>query len=949
MPAALRARLLFWTAHVEAVFLARQHPDTGLLPASTAHNTHGDYGHAWVRDNVYSILGAWTLARAWRRWLPHAEDGPRLDAAVEALMRGLLAAMMGQADRVERFKATEEPTDALHAKYDTGSGKAVVGDDGWGHLQLDATGLFLLQLAQMSASGLSIVRTRAEANFIQNLVHYVGPAYRTPDYGIWERGDKQNTGEVEINASSVGMVKAALEAVRDYTFALEDGTEATIRVAPDDIARARETLAALLPLESASKETDASLLAIVGYPAYAIEDAVLAARTREKVLSKLQGEYGCKRFLRDGHQTVIEDASRLHYTTGELKQFENIESEWPLFLTYVSVDAGLNGRLEERDRYLARLDRLSVVRDGVALLPELYVVPADRVAAEINMPGSQIREPNDNLPLFWAQSLWVVAHAVGEGLVQADDIDLLNRRARLGARLGAEVGIAFFPSDATAGAALSERGLLGVSAAHTDRVRLLPPVELARALTGLGAEPSLGLTGRPLRRLSALITSRMYAQHGTRVLFAPSSLDAGSSYMRFDAATLAHRIRTDILYVARHWIDPDPPVIAVPLSAAMLEGQGGEALGHLLSEVAAGHLGAVRVHACDADTLAQEPAQPLDGLPELPTQTAAHTPAEATYDAAGAAHDWRRVRAEAEALGRSDERLPDALKEITVRLRRVSLLPSWADQTCIERPVSADALRRAIRAHAPEWPHAVVLAEETLQHLGVLIRTEPELFLGIRTLRLWDFVNLLTKRDDFGPAETDAILAMPPAAVAALVRVQIESTPGVRKVLSMPDLNHAPSQEWRAWRTRLGVLTRVGESFSLRLWRALHSCEGLIIGPRDRAGQRLDAKVAISDFTPQERKFANLIDDKLSAIPVPSYRTLTLEAMNVFAAAVERDPGLRFPGDLWLDRVIHQAVLSEEHPDPWAHFGALSPFEVHARMEAALQGVLSEQRGLPVW
>ena len=40
---------------IEAVVLQRQNPISGLLPASTAHTVHGNYGDAWVRDCVYSI------------------------------------------------------------------------------------------------------------------------------------------------------------------------------------------------------------------------------------------------------------------------------------------------------------------------------------------------------------------------------------------------------------------------------------------------------------------------------------------------------------------------------------------------------------------------------------------------------------------------------------------------------------------------------------------------------------------------------------------------------------------------------------------------------------------------------------------------------------------------------------------------------------------------------
>ena len=45
------------------------------------------------------------------------------------------------------------PEDSLHAKYCAHTGMPVVGDGEWGHLQIDATSLFLLTLAQMTASG----------------------------------------------------------------------------------------------------------------------------------------------------------------------------------------------------------------------------------------------------------------------------------------------------------------------------------------------------------------------------------------------------------------------------------------------------------------------------------------------------------------------------------------------------------------------------------------------------------------------------------------------------------------------------------------------------------------------------------------------------------------------------------------------------------------------------
>lgn len=56
-------------------------------------------------------------------------------------------------------------------------------------------------------TGLNIIFTLDEVAFVQNLVFYIETAYRTPDYGIWERGDKTNHGLPELNSSSIGMAK----------------------------------------------------------------------------------------------------------------------------------------------------------------------------------------------------------------------------------------------------------------------------------------------------------------------------------------------------------------------------------------------------------------------------------------------------------------------------------------------------------------------------------------------------------------------------------------------------------------------------------------------------------------------------------------------------------------------------------------------------------------------
>lgn len=69
---------------------------------------------------------------------------------------------------MEKFKHTQSTTDCLHAKYETSTCATVVGDDQWGHLQVDATSIYLLMLAQMTASGGAVMTFRFKQNTTAN-------------------------------------------------------------------------------------------------------------------------------------------------------------------------------------------------------------------------------------------------------------------------------------------------------------------------------------------------------------------------------------------------------------------------------------------------------------------------------------------------------------------------------------------------------------------------------------------------------------------------------------------------------------------------------------------------------------------------------------------------------------------------------------------------------------
>ncbi len=581
---------------IQDIILNRQDCVSGLLPASTAINIHGDYTDAWVRDNVYSILAAWGLALAYRRSGERNDRAYQLEQSVVKLMRGLLIAMMRQLPKVETFKHSQNPLDALHAKYDTKSGNIIVGDHEWGHLQLDATSLFLLMLAQMTASGLRIVFSLDEVNFVQNLVHYISRTYRTPDYGIWERGNKMNHGVAELNASSIGMAKAALEALTNFNlFGKDGGQSSIIHVVSDDIARTRIALESLLPRESISKEVDSAVLSIIGFPAFAVDNAKLRQKTDALIVSKLQGNYGCKRFLRDGHQTVLEDSHRLHYEPHELKEFADIECEWPLFFCYGLLNSLLIDDKNTALTYRKKLEELCVENNGQRLLPELYGVPAESIDAEKALPHSQLRLPNENVPLVWAQSLFILGCLLQDGFIEADDIDPLGRYRMANKVAVPTVQVALLAEDESIRETLNSLNIPSQTRVEIAPVQVRDASELSAAYVHVGRNDRIGLTGRPVRQLRTLSTSKLYILAGEPLLFLPQFMDQKSFYLTMDNQLLIQRLRTELNYIAQHWDKPAPPLLIINVKHNMLTEKDGHLLIDFIKQLQQDNLESVRV------------------------------------------------------------------------------------------------------------------------------------------------------------------------------------------------------------------------------------------------------------------------------------------------------------------------------------------------------------------
>jgi phosphorylase kinase alpha/beta subunit len=1061
-PVDLAARLDHYYEQVRAVILSRQNAISGLLPASTAVNAHGDYTDAWVRDNVYSILAVWGLGLAYRKLDDDRGRTYELEHSVVKLMRGLLFSMMRQAEKVEKFKANQAPLDALHAKYDTDTGSTVVGDDEWGHLQLDATSIFLLMLAQMTASGLSIVFTIDEVSFIQNLVYYIGRTYRTPDYGIWERGNKINHGNPELNASSVGMAKAALEALNGLNLFGVHGSQASvIHVLPDEIARCRTTLESLLPRESSSKEVDAALLSVISFPAFAVEDVQLVDRTRTKIVKLLQGRYGCKRFLRDGHQTVLEDSSRLHYEPWELKQFEHIECEWSLFFTYLALDGLFRGDRQQAQDYLDKLAQVVVKRDGLDLLPELYYVPEDAIEQEKANPSSQTRLPNENIPLVWAQSLYLLAQMMHEGLLAVGDVDPIGCHLRIGQKRKAIVQIALLAEDEELQSKLATNNITTQTLKQVEPIQVRHARELAAAYAQVGRNDKLNLTGRPMRRMRSLTTSRMFKICGDTIVFLPSFLEPGRFYVTLDYHFLVSNIKSELAYTHRHWQDLGKPTMTLLLTHEMLE-LGREALINLVQELQEGRCGDIPVQLGRLNQLAltagteridslhdfefppssvidttlpnyhlvyhPEKNDPLSTSQEFKleyetdvnalisnlrqshnlyeqiellntlvrlkgldfdTRLTGSQPAIALTDlvnevyakaskgdASGSPY-WGIVRRAAGLLDKVDVGLSDAVTDILVRQKQISVGRAYSEDSLIMQPLPYIEVLEKIHHFCREDIRDRVLTQEIIIYLSLLIKSEPNLFQGLLTLRVGYLILLITTElaQELKLTQDEAyehLMQLSPFEIKTRLRQILVGYADLNQALfkqeslrvKLPDRGidwvvlldeqtevEPANQDW--WRKRQldGSLNRVPKDFYPSVWQLLHHCEGLVIGDKLERRNRLDSERLIMEMTAGEKNFALKIEHLLNKIQAPEYRQVNVEAMMELATIAQRNPDFKIEESIVLDVLIGHAVrlawldkfpdLSDRYDEhkgsAWRSFYESSPYDCASYIAKAMR------------
>ncbi|NWV52889.1 KPBB kinase, partial [Daphoenositta chrysoptera] len=604
---------------VKSTLLLHQSPTTGLFPTKT----YGDNQKAKVHDSLYCAACAWALALAYRRIDDDKGRTHELEHSAIKCMRGILYCYMRQADKVQKFKQDPKPSACLHSVFSAHTGDEVLSHKEYGHLQINAVSLFLLYLVEMISSGLQIIYNTDEVSFIQNLVFCVERAYRVPDFGVWERGSKYNNGSPELHSSSVGLAKAALEAINGFNLFGNQGCSwSVIFVDFDAHNRNRQTLCSLLPRESRSHNTDAALLPCLSYPAFALDDEVLFGQTLDKIIRKLKGKYGFKRFLRDGYRTALEDRTRRHYKPAEIKLFDGIECEFPLFFIFMIIDGIFRGNPTQVKEYQDLLDPLlQHTPEGCPVVPKYYYVPADFVELEKKSPGSQRRFPSnsgrDGKLFLWGQAVLVIARLLADKLVSPKDLDPIGRyvppqdQRNISMRFSNQgplendlvVHVALIAESQRLQVFLNTYGIQTQTPQQVEPIQIWAQKELVKAYFHLGVNEKLGLSGRPDRPIGCLGTSKIYRILGKTVVCYSIIFDLSDFYMSQDVMMLIDDIKNALQFIKQNWKMHGRPLFVVLIREDNIRGSRFSPILDMLAAFRKGVVGGVKVHVDRVQTL----------------------------------------------------------------------------------------------------------------------------------------------------------------------------------------------------------------------------------------------------------------------------------------------------------------------------------------------------------
>ena len=331
--------------HLDNIRALEKRP--GIYTAA-AHDVGTGYDRAWLRDLYFIVLSFLEVGDI---------------ETVQRSARALLDVFLKHQDKID-WAIEHKPHEAwqyIHARFHPETFEEFWEE--WGNKQNDAVGEVLNLLCELELRGAGVVHTEADRAMLQKIIDYLARVeyWHDPDNGIWEE-------YFELHASSIGSVVAALEKAKQIPW---------LRVPDDALRYGHDALHALLPRESETKFADLALLSLI-YP-FRVTNEDETTEILRNVEYHLTKDKGVIRYKCD------------HYYNNNLDGWSE-EAEWCFGLSWLAIIYAEKGMADRAWYYLERA-RNTVTPEGK--VPELYY--------------SHTNTPNENTPLGWAESIYVIA------------------------------------------------------------------------------------------------------------------------------------------------------------------------------------------------------------------------------------------------------------------------------------------------------------------------------------------------------------------------------------------------------------------------------------------------------------------------------------------------------------------------------------------------------------
>ncbi len=320
---------------------------SGVFTAA-AHTVATGYDKAWLRDNFFTSLG-------------FLETGD--SNTVTKVAKALLSVFVKHKDKIN-WAIENKPHETwqyIHARFHPETFEEYWEE--WGNSQNDAVSEVLYLVCDLEIRGVSVAETADEREMTQKIIDYLVRLeyWHDADNGIWEEN-------MEVHASSIGAGVAALKLAAMVPW---------LSVPPEAIAYGEAALRHLLPRESHTKFADLALLSLI-YP-FAVTTPAETETILRNVVYHLTRDRGVIRYKLDRYYNANEDG----YSE---------EAEWCFGLSWLAIIYALRGEKERAWYYLRQAKKTVTAHNQV---PELYF--------------SNSPVPNDNTPLGWSESMYVVA------------------------------------------------------------------------------------------------------------------------------------------------------------------------------------------------------------------------------------------------------------------------------------------------------------------------------------------------------------------------------------------------------------------------------------------------------------------------------------------------------------------------------------------------------------